>query len=108
MSKKKFIGGGFPGIRECIDEKDNITQESIEKREFSVKKIISINNILKNKNINQTNSLEYLNIKDAIQYDSIENFLHNPHIEESNIDINMINRPIKKRSKKKSKKKYNY
>ena len=91
MSKKNFIGGGFPGIKECIDEKNNITKESIEKREFSVKKIISINNILKTKNVNQTNSLEYLNIKDAIQYDSVENIIHNPYIEESNIDINLIN-----------------
>jgi hypothetical protein len=107
MSNKNFIGGGFPGIRECTNEPNNITQESVEKREFSIKKIISINNILKKTlNTNQTNNTEYLNIKDAVQYDSIENIIHNPYIEETNIDINMINRPIKKKSRKKSKKKY--
>ena len=107
MSNKNFIGGGFPGIKECINETNNITKESVEKREFSIKKIVSISNILKKTpNTNQTNNSEYLNIKDAIQYDSIENFLHNPYIEETNIDIdiNMINRPIKKKSRKKSKK----
>jgi hypothetical protein len=109
MSKKNFIGGGFPGIRECIDEKNVLTKESIEKREFSIKKIISINNILKNKNTNtnMNNNLEYLNVKDAIQYNSIENFLHNPQVMNSNIntdidfDINMINKPIKKKKKNK-------
>jgi len=100
MSKKNFIGGGFPGIRECIDEKNIITKESIEKREFSVRKIISINNILKNKSTNIIDNPEYLNIKEAIQYDSVENFLHNPQIINSNFDINMINKPIKKKKKK--------
>ena len=49
---------------------------------------------------NKINDLEYLNIKEAIQYDSIENFLHNPQIINSNFDINMINKPIKKKKKK--------
>jgi len=101
MSKKNFIGGGFPNIRECIDEKNVITKESIEKREFSVKKIMSISNILKTKrptSTNQTNNSEYLNIKESIQYDSVENFLHNPQINSKfDIDINMINRPIIKK-----------
>jgi len=101
MSKKNFIGGGFPGIKENIDEKNIITKESTEKREFSVKKIISINNILKTKNKNQTKNSEFLNIKEAIQYDSVENLIHNPQIEESNIDINQINRPIRKKRKSK-------
>ena len=104
MSKKNFIGGGFPGIRECIDEKNTITKESIEKREFSVRKIISINNILKNKPINKTNS-EYLNIKEPIEYDSIENFLHNPQTNTKfDIDISQINQEIIKKKKKKKKK----
>jgi hypothetical protein len=30
MSKKNFIGGGFPGIRECTDEKNILTKEGIE------------------------------------------------------------------------------
>jgi len=101
MSKKNFIGGGFPGIRECIDEKNIITKESIEKREFSVRKIISINNILKNKPTNRDNS-EYLNIKEALEYDSIENFLHNPQTNTKfDIDINQINQEIRKKKKKK-------
>jgi hypothetical protein len=104
MSKKNFIGGGFPGIKECIDKKELLTKESIEKREFSVRKIISISNILKNKRINTINNTENLNIKESIQYDSVENFIHNPHITNNinnSIDIEMINKPLRKKKKKK-------
>jgi hypothetical protein len=40
MSNKKFIGGGFPGIKECINEKNVLTKEIIEKREFSTRKLM--------------------------------------------------------------------
>ena len=92
---KTFIGGGFPGIKECINEKNEITKDSIIKREFSIgKKVISISNILKTKGMNVYIKPDKLNIKQTLNYDSIENILHNPSF--TNININKINRPIKK------------
>lgn len=91
MNTKKFIGGGFPGIKLCIDEKDIISKESREKREFSVRKIIPINQLL-SKNI-KNNDTENLNVKENVKYDTSE------HI----YDINLINGPLKNRLRKKSK-----
>ena len=51
MSNKKFIGGGFPGIKECINEKNVLTKEIMEKREFSTRKLIPISQILAKRNI---------------------------------------------------------
>lgn len=93
MSTKKFIGGGFPGIRPCIDSKDVITKESREKREFSVRKIVSIGQLLAKK----TNKIdtEELSIKDHINYDIINNkqYVHS----DTHFDLNLINAPIPKR-----------
>jgi len=118
MSNKKFIGGGFPGIKECIDEKNVLTKESREKREFSVRKLIPINQILskQTKNLNQFDELfmynqknyeqlsEDLSIIENIKYNPIENFLHNSYTNDIKInksfDISLINRPIKRRSVK--------
>ena len=111
MNNKKFIGGGFPGIKECIDEKNILTKESREKREFSVRKIIPINLILsKNKNItnNAREESEQLNLKESIKYNEIDSFLHNSYtgqVVESNFDIDMINGPLINSSKKSSKSK---
>lgn len=91
MSIKKFIGGGFPGIRLCIDEKDIISKESREKREFSVRKIISINQLLSKNTKN--NDTEYLNIKENINYDTPKHAY----------DINLINGPLENGLRKKSK-----
>lgn len=92
---KSLIGGGFPGIKECVNQKNELTKESITKREFSVgKKAISISNILKTKGMNIYIKPEKLNIKQSLNYNSIENIIHNPSV--SNIKINKINRPIKK------------
>jgi hypothetical protein len=128
MTNKKFIGGGFPGIKECINEKNILTKESREKREFSVRKLIPINQILtkqnKNNNIydelitnikyNDHSTSEELNIIDNIKYNSIDNFLHNSQFENIKVnktfDINLINGPINrtlssvKRSTKRSSK----
>ena len=95
MSKKKFIGGGFPGIRLCNDDKELLTKESIIKREFSTK-LVSIANILKNKRTNRTiksDTLDNLNIKKP-NYNSIENILHNTQTINYDFDINLINKPI--------------
>ena len=103
MSNKKFIGGGFPGIRECIDEQNNITKESREKREFSVRKIIPINLILAKKNINKTNNFnlsEELNIQNDIKYNNSVDLYseQNTNINKSfsNKDLDLINGPIRK------------
>ncbi len=114
MTNKKFIGGGFPGIRECIDEKNIMTKESREKREFSVRKIIPINLILlKNtpadkakQNQNQTNLSEEFEIHNAVQYSDTNNFLHNAYsgnVVETNFDLNLINAPLKRDKKSKTK-----
>ena len=120
MSNKKFIGYGFPGIKECINEKNILTKQSTEKREFSVRKLIPISQILlkQTKNI-QSDTLktynmsesEELNVVNNIQYNPIENFLHNSfgnvNVNKSvNIDLNLINAPIHsaKRSNKRSNK----
>ena len=109
MNNKKFIGGGFPGIRECIDELTNITKESREKRGFSVRKIIPISQILaKSKKPIETQSkqnfnnlTEDFNIVDnisSIKFEPVENFLHSQFNGSPNetIDINLINAPINK------------
>ncbi len=103
MSNKKFIGGGFPGIRECIDEINNITKESREKREFSVRKIIPINLILakhKPQTVNNFNLSEEFNIKNDIKYtqssDQLSNKISNTNF--SNYDLNLINGPVTKLS----------
>jgi len=96
MSKKKFIGGGFPGIRLCNDDTELLTKESIIKREFSTK-LVSIANILKNKRTNRPNSaiiVDKLNIKEP-NYNSIENILHNTQTINYEFDINLINKSIK-------------
>jgi hypothetical protein len=119
MSNKKFIGGGFPGIKECIDEKNVLTKESREKREFSVRKLIPINQILskQTKNLNQFDELfmynqqnyeqmsEDLSIIENIKYNPIQNFLHNSYAGDIKInksfDLSLINNPIKASSVKK-------
>ena len=64
---KSLIGGGFPGIKECVNQKNELTKESITKREFSVgKKAISISNILKTKGMNIYIKPEKLNIKQSL------------------------------------------
>ena len=84
---KKFIGGGFPGIRECIDEKNILTKENIEKREFEVRKILSINQILKPKtNITNNSSEKLVIVKSNNSNNSINK-------NKFNIDINRINNP---------------
>lgn len=119
MSNKKFIGYGFPGIKECINEKNILTKQSTEKREFSVRKLIPISQILvkQTKNTQNTNLKTYdvsesddLNIVNNIQYNPIENFLHNSfgnvNVNKSvDIDLKLINAPIhlaNKRSTKRS------
>jgi hypothetical protein len=101
MTNKKFIGGGFPGIRECIDEKNDMTKESIQKREFSVRNLIPINMILtKSKSQINTNFKlsEEFNVKDNIKYNTIseefnKNYTNNKF---SSNDLLMINGPINK------------
>ena len=104
MTSAKFIGGGFPGIKECIKLNNEITKESIVKREFSIgRKSISISNILKTKRIN-TEIQPKLNVHNTFNYDSVENLLHNPTNE---LKINRIyakNQKNKKLRKSKSKK----
>ena len=115
MTKKNVIGGGFPAIRECIDENETITKESREKREFSVRKIIPINHILSRsksnyKIISSESESENLNKIDSIQYSNINSILHDITNMEvnNNLDINKINGPLRKNSRKiNSKKKRN-
>jgi hypothetical protein len=103
MTSKKFIGGGFPGIKECIKLNNEITKESIVKREFSIgRKSISISNILKTKRIN-TEIQPKLNVHNTF-YDSIENLLHNPINELKTNRIYAKNQKNKKLRKSKSKK----
>ena len=45
-NNKKFIGGGFPGIIENIDSENNLENNVVKKREFSLKNILSIDKIL--------------------------------------------------------------
>ena len=103
----KFIGGGFPGIKECIDEKNIITKESREKREFSVRKIIPINQILaKNKiSLFKQTPQEKLNLRETIIYNDEQDITKNTfNIIKSdqiqNINLNTINGPIVTTSKK--------
>ena len=113
MTNNKFIGGGFPGIRECIEEINIITKESREKREFSPNNIISITDILSkfkpkrtiNKNI--SNISETFEVADKITYG--KSFLKLDDQKEQKINksfkLNLITKPLKpKKSKlKKSK-----
>lgn len=76
MSDKKFIGGGFPGLRDCDIKK--ISKESREKREFSVKDIISLSDLMKqNKPLKKID--EVLEIRDNIKYNDIDSILHNSY-----------------------------
>ena len=114
MIKKNFIGGGFPGIRECNDANETITKESREKREFSVRKIIPINHILsRSKNnykiISSESESENINKIDSIQYNNIETILHDitNMTVNNDLDINKINGPLKRKSSKRGNQKKN-
>jgi hypothetical protein len=117
MSNKKFIGGGFPGIKECINEKNVLTKEIMEKREFSTRKLIPISQILAKRN-KQTFSDELTIHSEEIYNSSSDelniindntkpNFLHSTKIKSieinKNFDINLINAPIKHKTKRHSK-----
>ena len=105
MTEKKFIGSGFPGIKECIDEKNIMSKESREKREFAVRKIIPINQILTKHHAKGILDSEEFNIKDNIEYsvqsDDIDNGLNSKF---TSSDLELINGPINKRSKSKKSK----
>jgi hypothetical protein len=107
MSSSKFIGGGFPAIKEC-NNKIQINKENLKKREFSIKKILPLNQILIKKKLNNSNytNSDSTNYIDSIKYDT-HKFQNT-----QNIDISLINKPFKpyermkrKISKKKSKRK---
>ena len=108
MTNNSFIGGGFPGIRECIDEINIITKESREKREFVPNNIISITDILSKFKPKRVIAKDFSNISETfevankINYES--NNLPTSKINKS-FDLNLINKPpINKRlSKHKSK-----
>jgi hypothetical protein len=87
MSDKqnKFIGGGFPNIKECNETKEIINKESKKKREFSLKNLLPISQILINKkqpallqdNLQKNIVLtETFNVIDDIVYEPVDNFLH--------------------------------
>jgi hypothetical protein len=100
MNNKKFIGGGFPGIKPCIDEKTMMTKESREKREFSVRKLVSVSQLLTKSRQIKGNDSELLSVQDNITYDTISNITHNSitgHLADTDIDLNLINAPIKRR-----------
>jgi hypothetical protein len=100
MSNKKFIGGGFPGIRECIDEQNNMTKESREKREFSVRKIIPITQILnkcKNQPTTKFNLSEEFNVKSDVKYDNASEEL-TEYNKFSNNHLKLINGPVSRLS----------
>jgi hypothetical protein len=108
MDKKKFIGGGFPSIKECIDEKDIMSNESREKREFSVRKIIPITQILsRNQTFNNFDQSEDFNVVSDFNYlKSDSESLNNNSNQMSSFDLDLINAPItKKISSKRSKNK---
>ncbi len=87
MVGKTFIGGGFPGIKDCVDHKTILTKESTEKREFSARKIISINQILTNRQINKNDSEKFnLHLKSKPDSDSEEFDSYN---------LQLINKPLK-------------
>lgn len=94
MSSKNFIGGGFPGIRECVREQTNITKESREKREFSIRKIIPINQILTKRKPQTTNNLklsEEFNVKNNTKYEHISSNLSDINNNFSINDLHLIN-----------------
>jgi hypothetical protein len=105
MTNNKFIGGGFPGIRECIDEINIITKESREKREFAPNNIISITDILskfKPKRVipkDFSNISETFDIANKIIYDPVEKLSNNSNIDKS-FDLNLINKPLKSKNTK--------
>jgi len=94
MSNYKFIGGGFPGIKECSTNKIKESKESKEKREFSVNNIIPLSEFMKlNKPLNKIE--EDLEIKNNIKYNDIDTFLHNSYTGKAKkiqnpIDNNML------------------
>lgn len=101
MTEKLFIGGGFPGIKNCITEKTILTKESREKQEFSPGNIISINQILSNKNKNRIiNSSEKFNLHlkfndtNSNHESSSESSSESSFIDSYNIKL--INKPLKK------------
>lgn len=81
MSDKqnKFIGGGFPNIKECNETKEIINKESKKKREFSINNIIPISKILINRSKSVQKNIvmsETFDVVDNILYDSVDNILH--------------------------------
>jgi hypothetical protein len=118
MSKKTLIGGGFPGIKKCLDEKNNIINKS-KKREFSVRNIIPINFILTKTKLNKplgisfNNSSENFNIKESIKYNSVDNILHDIYGKHkisnkiSNKELHLINGKLINNSNKSNSKKSN-
>lgn len=80
--QNKFIGGGFPNIKECNETKEIINKESKKKREFSINNIIPISKILiKRKqptSLIQKNIVltETFNVIDNIIYEPVDNILH--------------------------------
>lgn len=101
MTDTKFIGGGFPGIKLCVDEEAQITKESREKREFSVRQIIPLSQLLTK--TKQKSSGEKFDIHDNVIYNPVTDLLHNSitgHINDSEIDLDLINAPIEMAKKK--------
>jgi len=102
MLSSKFIGGGFPAIKEC-NNKTTINKENLKKREFSIKKILPLNKILAKKKFNNSNYItsDSINYIDSIEYDN-SRFQNT-----QNIDISLINKPFKpyERIKRKTSKK---
>jgi hypothetical protein len=111
MSDKKFIGSGFPGIRECFDEKNVMTKESREKREFSVRNIIPINQILSKRQTKGISYSEEFNVRDNVEYSAHSDSLnYNDMINQTKFtlnDLELINAPIKKVKKQKGSEKQN-
>ena len=105
MANTKYIGGGFPAIRECNDDTNNITKETITKKEFSTKKLIPIAKILSRPtNIKKVNNMsEDLNIIDN-NFFPIDRFFHDSYNGNINETIILPKKPSKKSSKKSSKK----
>ena len=116
-----FIGGGFPGIKEC-DANNIIVDNNLKKREFSKDHIIPLSQILSQKstspkynNIYSTRILNHnkyptnklLNEK----YSPVAEIYNNSFTNLNENMINLINRPfilhsLKSREKSQKKKKY--
>lgn len=112
----KYLGGGFPGIKLCIDEKNLINPESIKKKEFSVRKIIPINQILTKKTSRFNSALDNLKTMSPLKIREIITYKN--EVPKSNTitsikslstkhstDIEAINKPLIKRSKSSKSKK---